>query len=245
MPDLELTDPFTISLVAIAALVGGFVRGFSGFGGPAVMILALVPFFAPVSILSKVMVIDLISNFKLLPSSFRQIHRASAIPVLVGTALGGPFGFYILNTIDPQVMKRVIAAIAGSLTVLLIIGMKLHRMPPFWVHAGLGIFAGVVLGATNIAFAAALYFLALPFVAAQGRANMILWGFFTSATLIVAHIAVGNLTWDGIWRSALLGPVYLAGAWMGALVFAKTSERNFRRLVLWFLLALSIVALGI
>jgi uncharacterized protein len=243
MPNLELTDPFTVALVAMAALVGGFVRGFSGFGGPAVMILVLIPFFAPVSILSKVMVIDFIANIKLIPSTVRDVNRASAIAVLAGTLVGGPLGFYALNSLDPHLMKRVIAAIAGSLTVLLIVGVKFNRMPSVWMHAGLGVFAGLVLGATNIAFAAALYFLALPLAANQGRANMILWGFVTSIALIVAHVAVGNLTWDSMWRAGLLGLIYLAGAWIGALVFAKTSERNFRRLVLWFLLTLAAIGL--
>jgi hypothetical protein len=245
MPTLELTDPFTIAVVAIAALVGGFVRGFSGFGGPAVMILVLVPFFAPVSILSKVMVIDFIANIKLIPSTVRDIHRATAIPVLAGTLLGGPLGFYALNSMDPHVMKRAIAAIAGSLTIMLIVGVKFSRIPSLWVHLGLGIFAGVVLGATNIAFAAALYFLALPLAARQGRANMILWGFVTSIALIIAHLAVSNLSWESMWRAALIGFIYLAGAWIGTFVFAKTSERNFRSLVLWFLLALAAVGLYI
>ena len=36
----------------LTALVAGFVRGFAGFGGPAIMSLVLVQFYAPASVLS-------------------------------------------------------------------------------------------------------------------------------------------------------------------------------------------------
>ena len=243
MPPLELVAPETIAWVAVAALAGGFVRGFSGFGGPAVMILALVPFFAPVSVLSKVLVIDFMANIKLLPSAVRNLDRTTAVPVISGTLVGAAIGFYFLNSLDGDLMKRVIGAIAGTLTLLMLVGLKLKQTPPLWGHLGLGVFAGLILGSTNIAFAAAIYFFALPIAASQGRANLIVWGFVTSIGLICAHLALGNLNLESTGRAALVGVAYLAGASVGARVYQRVSERDFRRLILCLLLVLSLVSL--
>jgi uncharacterized protein len=243
MPDLDLSDLPTLGIVAVVAVFAGFVRGFTGFGGPAVMILTLVPFYAPVSLLPKVIVIDYIANFKLLPATARDIDRRTAGPVILGTLVGAPFGFYALNSVDPEIMGRAITLIAGGLTLVMMSGVRFTRIPPVWLHVSAGVVAGLVLGATNIAFVAAIYFLAMPTPASSGRANMVWWGFLATTAVITAHIALGNLNWDSFWRSAMLGIGYLAGTYVGDAAFRRVSEHDFRKYVLWFLLLLAIAGL--
>lgn len=243
MTELDLTDTTTLGIVAVVAVLAGFVRGFTGFGGPAVMILILAPFYAPLSLISKVLVIDFFANIKLVPATAREVELRTVVPVILGTLIGGPFGFYALNNVNPEVMSRLIAVVAGCLTVVMMGGVRFARIPPAWMHLSLGVVAGVVLGATNIAFAAAIYFLAMPGLAASGRANIVLWGFVTSIVLITAHIALDNLNWDGMWRSAMLGIGYLGGAHVGDAVFRRTKEQDFRRFVLWLLLGLALAGL--
>ena len=49
MAEFSLVDPINIAISVVVSLAGGFIRGFSGFGGPAVMGLILVQFFSPIT----------------------------------------------------------------------------------------------------------------------------------------------------------------------------------------------------
>lgn len=52
----------------------------------------------------------------------------------VATAIVGiPIGMYALNTVDPTIMKRVIAGVAAGGTVVMLIGWRLSKMPALWV----------------------------------------------------------------------------------------------------------------
>ena len=56
MPDLTLDEPRMWVIAGLAAVLAGFVRGFSGFGGPAIMMRHILP-----NVLSPVLVIATIS----------------------------------------------------------------------------------------------------------------------------------------------------------------------------------------
>ncbi|MCH9674237.1 MAG: sulfite exporter TauE/SafE family protein [Gammaproteobacteria bacterium] len=239
MPELNLSDPLVFGLVALVAVFAGFVRGLTGFGGPAVMILSLVPFFAPVSVLTKVVLIDIVSNVRLLPATLPDVSRPLMTVFVIGSFAGAPFGVYALDVVDPEIMKRLIALVAGVCTVAMLAGWRARVMPPAYVTAAVGVCAGVVLGASMIAFLAIVYFMCLPIRAAETRANMVLWGFVLGALFVPIHIALGWTVWADIWRCLLLGLIYLATTFLGDRVFRRLSERNFRQFVLWFLLVLS------
>ena len=101
LPDLTLDEPRMIAITGAAALVAGVVRGFSGFGGPALMTLVLTQFFSPLSVLTKVVIIDAVSYLLLVPSAFREFDRRFVAVVTTATLLGLPVGVYLLAVTDP------------------------------------------------------------------------------------------------------------------------------------------------
>ena len=239
MRDLTLDDPLILALVIPVILFAGLVRGFTGFGGPAVIILTLIPFFNPVSIISKVLLIDLVANVTLLKSTSHEVDWHAMHTVCMFSFLGAPLGLYVLDTVDPEIMKRVVASVAALCTILMIIGMRFPRKPPPWANALAGLIAGFTLGATLIAFVIMMYFFASPVSAAISRANGVFWGFAMSGLLVFAHIGLGNILFHDVWQSLLLGLAYLAATVWGARAFRRVSERNFRKGVMWMMLGLS------
>lgn len=239
MRALTLDDPYTLALFVPVVLFAGFIRGFTGFGGPAVIILIFIPFFNPVSVLTKALIIDVVANVTLLKSTNQEVDWDSMYTVCLFSFIGAPIGLYALDGVDPQIMKRVIAGVAGICTVLMMVGLRLPSKPPAWANALAGLIAGIALGATMIAFVIMMYFFAAPVAAAVSRANGVFWGFAMTGLLIFAHIGLGNLSFDDIWQSALLGLLYLAGTEFGARTFRKTNERNFRKGVMWMMLGLA------
>ena len=68
-----------MGIVALVAFGAGLVRGFTGFGGPAFILAILTLFFTPVSIVSKILVVDFISSVYL----FKAVYRGeNTVPVL-------------------------------------------------------------------------------------------------------------------------------------------------------------------
>ena len=243
LPDLTLDEPRLIVLTAATALVAGVVRGFSGFGGPALMALVLIQFYSPLSVLTKVMIIDAVSFLVLVPSTVREFNRRVFAIVTLATLAGLPFGTYLLIETDPEVMKRAVAAAVAACVVVMLLGRRFRAPPSLAVHIAVGVLAGVVLGATYIALVVMIFFFSLPASGAESRANAVFWGLVISAVLIATHVVLGNVTAQDLWRAALLGAFYLAGAAAGAWCFRRTGERGFRRAVLWLLLGLAVVGL--
>jgi uncharacterized membrane protein YfcA len=243
MPELTLDEPGMWAIAAVAAMVAGFVRGFSGFGGPAIMSLVLVQFYAPVSVLSKVILIDAFSFVKLLPSTAHEVDRRVTLTVIGTSLLGVPFGVYALLEFDPLVIKRTIAVVAALCSISMLAGWRFSVIPSLWVHAVAGFVSGVVMGATYIALVMIVFLFASPASAAVSRANTVYWGVVLTVVLIAAYALTGVIGWGDVWRSIPLGFAYLGATMAGSRVFRATRERDFRRYVLWLLLVLSAMGL--
>ena len=232
------------ALTAAIALVAGAVRGYSGFGGPAIMALVLTQFYSPLSVLTKVMIIDAASFLLLVPSTAREFNRRVFAIVTLATLAGLPFGTYLLIETDPVVMKRAVAAAVAVCVVVMLLGQRFRAPPSVAVHIAVGLLAGVVLGATYIALVVMIFFFSLPVSGAESRANAVFWGVSLSVVLIATHVVLGNVTAHDLWRATLVGAFYLAGTAAGAWCFRRTGERGFRRAVLWLLLGLAAVGLA-
>ena len=243
LPDLTLDEPRTLALTAATALVAGMVRGFSGFGGPAVMALVLTQFYSPLSVLTKVVIIDTVAYLLLVPSAIREFNGRMIAVVTTATLLGLPTGVYLLAVTDPVIMKRAVAGAVAACVVVMLLGVRLRERPPIVAQVLVGILAGAVLGATYIALVAMIFFFALPVSGAQSRANAVFWSVSHSFVLIATHMVLGNTTVDDLWRATLLGVFYLAGTGAGVWWFRRIGEREFRRAVLWLLLGLAAIGL--
>ena len=243
LPELTLDEPRMVAFTVATALVAGGVRGFSGFGGPALMALVFTQFYSPLSVLTKVVIIDTVSYLLLLPSTAREFNRRVVAVVTIATLAGLPIGTWLLTELDPVVIKRAIAAAVAVCVAIMLVGARFRASPPIAVHLAVGLIAGVVMGATYIALVAIIFFFSLPASGAESRANSVFWGVILSCVLIATHMGLGNISVDDLWRAALVGLAYLAGTGAGAWCFRRVGERGFRRAVLWLLLGLAAIGL--
>lgn len=243
LPDLTLDEPRMIALTGATAFVAGLVRGFSGFGGPAIMALVLTQFYNPLSVLTKVVIIDAMSYLLLVPSTAREFNRRVIAIVTLATLAGLPIGTYLLVELDPLVVKRAIAGAVAACAAVMLFGGRFRASPSVAVHLAVGLLAGIVLGATYIALVAVIFFFSLPASGGESRANAVYWSVMLSYVLIATHMVLGNITVDDLWRATLLGVSYLAGTGVGVWWFRRTAEREFRRAVLWLLLGLATIGL--
>ena len=236
-------DPGAV-IIALVAFGAGLIRGFTGFGGPAFMLAILTIFFSPISIVSKILVVDFFTSIYLFKICYREIDWRTTMTIGVPTLLFIPLGHWVLQELDPVWMKRVIAAIIALACILMLIG---YRYPRPLTTAGLiavGAVAGTVFGGSYIALITVVAILLGPYDKDEGRTLIIAWTFFTVLGFAAVSAYSGTTTLNDI-TIALPGAVsYLFGAWLGSKGFRQSSEKLFRRgsiTTLWILAVFNLI----
>ncbi len=244
MPEISLTQWDILTFAIAVSLIAGIVRGFTGFGGPAIMVLAFTQFYTPASVLALVLLVDYAANFQLAIGAIRHTRWRSVAPLTISSIISLPLGIYALQLVDPLAMKRGIALVTGLCVCVMFCNWRYKREAGVFLSSMVGLIGGVIVGATFIALPIMIFIFAGPSNATVARANAISWGVFAGAGLIVAFVWQGLVDIDDLWQAALITLFYMGGAFIGARAFKKASEKLFRRVVLISLLGLSIIGVA-
>ncbi len=234
-------DAGWLALVAGAAALGGFLRGFVGFGGA----LALVPVLAlatgPKLAVAVASIVGLPSVVQLLPDAIRHAERKLVLPAAVATLLAAPLGSLLLVSADPRTMTAAIG--------VLVIAMALATWRPWpaafarraWVSIAAGAVSGLLQGAAGVggppSVAVALARGGEP---RQQRGNVI--GLLTTIAAggAVSHWWFGLFTQQAFLIAALLLPLFFGATWAGSRFFAIGGQRHFRVAALGLLLIIGV-----
>jgi len=229
--------------VALVAFGAGLIRGFTGFGGPAFIIAILTLFFPPVSIVSKILVVDFLANVYLFKACYRQINWRATLIMVIPTLIFMPLGHWFLIELDPIWMKRAMALIIAAACLMMLVGFRYkHPMTTGWLIF-VGICSGIVFGGSYIALVAVVFILLGPYDKNEGRTLIVSWTFFTVVGFALISAVSGTTGVDDIVTALPGAATYLLGAWLGSRGFRKSSEKLFRRAAITTLLALSMVNL--
>ena len=223
MNAILLDDPLEILLVSLAALLAGFVRGFSGFGGPAVFLMLMLPFYSPLAIVPKIVVIDIVCNLHLLPTSIREVDMKTAWPWFVVSALAVPFGHLLLLVSDPEPMRQFISIVVAVAAIVMLAGWRFRTTPSLLISLLIAFVGGMLMGAFYIALIMMWFLFSLPNSAAVSRANAIFWAFATGTMLLISQIISGAFSTDALGATAIIALAYLIGAGLGAKLFRGTA----------------------
>lgn len=231
--------------VLAAVLVGGFVRGFGGFGASMVWVTGMSLVLPPATAIPTALMLEVLASLQLLPRVWRDAHWPSLRWLLAGVVIGLPLGTWALVTVSQRPMRALVGVVVLVTALVMARGWHRDALPgPAGATA-----TGVVSGALNGAFAmggppAILMYFSSPQHVAVGRASLIAF-FLCTDVLGTGSAAVGGLvTPDLLGQVAVLFPVSLVGVGLGALWFRRTGAAAFRRYVLWLLAALSCLTLA-
>lgn len=230
-----------IAVLAIVAFAAGFIRGFAGFGGPAFLLAILALFYAPITVVGKVVVIDLVASSYLFVSIFREIKWRSTLMIFIGTLVTMPVGQWLLLNADADTMRQIISATLLVTSASLLLGVRYVRPMNTFVLIVLGLVAGVVLGATYIALIVVAAVLMGPYSRSDARTLIVSWGFLIGVCYAAMSIWTGTTKFQDV-AVALPGALlYLGGTWLGSRWFRSSREESYRRIALVTLLALAIL----
>ncbi len=233
-----------LALVATTAIIGGFLRGFVGFGGALALVPALSLALGPKLAVAVASLVGLPAVIQLLPAALRDADRSRVGPIAVAILIGAPLGSLILTSLSPRVMTGAI----GVLVMLMALATWRAPSPSFasrrsvWIAAGL--LSGLLQGAAGIGGPPSV-----AVIMAQGgdprrlRANVLAATAAIALCGAVSHWWFGLFTPAAAWFSLLLLPLFVGSTWIGSRFFDRGGQRHFRAAALGLLVLIGTATL--
>jgi uncharacterized membrane protein YfcA len=242
MLETVLTAGFLVATTVTAA--AGLVRGFSGFGAALILAPGFTLVMAPREAVVMTVLLNTSAATQLLFPALRQTNWREVGPMSAAALVGLPFGSLILVGLDGAVIRRVIGAIVLGFSVVASTGWRYRGPRGQAVNLLVGALAGLLTGAAAIGGPPIiLYLLSSDRPMAENRAGFISFFALIQVAALPVFLWQGLVTWELVWRTALLLPVYLVATHVGAHLFSRASERLARRLALGVLLLIGLATL--
>ena len=228
-----------------AALLAGFVRGFSGFGSAMILTPALSVLYGPAVAVPISLTLELLVTVPLLPGSVRLVEWRRIALLCLAAFVAVPFGAWLLLSLPPLAMRIAISVVILGFVAILAFGWRYHGRPSVAATLATGAASGLLNGASGMAGPPVVfYYLAGRAAAPQMRASFIVYFALVDAVAVGVMAVGGALDGGTLVRALWLTPVFLAAAWAGARAFRHASEAFYRRAALAVLSAIAVASLA-
>ena len=239
--DLGLIEfTFFCSVILFASIV----RGFSGFGFSASSV-SLLSFILPAKeIVPIILLLEIIASFLMIPSIWKKINWKFVVYLLLGVALGTPYGVYLLSKLEQNITHFIISATVLVFAGLLLSGYKNTKLNLNISKFFVGTVAGIVNGFGTLAgLPIALYFLIIAAEPAVIRASLAALFFFTDFYALILAYFNNILNFEVLYRTLALIFIVPIGVSIGTKFFKESSKESYKKYVLYFLIIISIFGL--
>lgn len=230
--------------LAVACLVAGFVRGYSGFGFSALLIAASSLVTNPLNFVAVVVILETVMSLQAAKAAGPAVDWTRVGWLMGGAAIGLPVGLWILTGVSEDTARAVVSGYVLLMCAVLLAGWRLRGEV-----AGLGNgVAGLISGLANApgmgGLPVAAFFAAQPMPAAVFRATLIAYFPLLDIYSAPLYWYAGLVSWDTLWAALIALPLTLVGNWLGGRHFFGTDPQEFRRFAIVLLAGLALLGLG-
>ena len=217
-----------VGISMLVAFGSAFVRGLTGFG----MAILIVPVLAlALSPVDAVLLTNFLSVFIGLSEIRRLLRGAekSAWVIIALVAVTTPVGLYLLSVTTPALARVVIAFIALSAFIAILLPRRgaLDHHPA--TTGGVGILSGLMTGYAGMPGPPVVpYYVGRDIPRETAKASMLLIFTCASSTGLISGAAIGVLDWSLLLFAVLLFPSVLAGNWLGNKASGRIEDRTWR-----------------
>lgn len=209
-------------LMAVMTFAAAGIRGVTGFG----MAIVLVPLLALVVRPDEAVVVAILLQFLIGPVGLKTILADSERPsslIIAGSAmLATPLGLWLLAHISPDLARILIAGVAISAFLFVLIPKREARPLHLLQTIITGLSAGILTGFAGMPGPPVVpYYLRHGVSPHKARASMMLVFFATAIAGTVAAFVSGLATSKLVIIAFILLPPMLAGNWLGARAFGR------------------------
>ncbi|MGL4635682.1 MAG: TSUP family transporter [Beijerinckiaceae bacterium] len=244
---LGYAEPSTLLILSLTALLGGMVRGFTGFGFAMVFVPIASVVVGPVTAVALIWFIDLPFVFPLAAMAFRQTEWREVIPLFIGATLLFPVGVWMLTSIDPVTARWVIALLILSAVATLSTGWRYKGAPGKPLSIGVGGISGITSGLASLGgMPIAVFWLAAQ-KSNPRQAKINMNAYLGTMTFVSGAVLWWNgiLTWATVQAAAVLCVPFGFGLLAGFRMFDLASEQTFRRVAYMVITFAALAALPI
>lgn len=245
MPDVlgVLLDP-RFAVVCAACFVGGFMRGFVGFGGALVTVPALTLAYQPRMAVAAMALVGLPSLIQLMPDAVRHSEHRIVLPMSLAILLTAPLGTMALISISPALMKIVISGLVVVMVAMLMRGWRLEKEVRRPVLLTVGAVSGLVQGIAGIGGPPVVaVILSRSGPPAQQRGNVLAALTAVSLASLLPLWYFGLFTKPAVVIGLVLAPLYVLSTSLGSRYFAIGGARHFKRAAMVTLAVIGVVTL--
>jgi len=241
---LDYTLGQWIALLAIAGL-GGFLRGFAGFGTTLVMVPLFSLMMSPAEAVVIGLAIDVLVMAPMFPGAAREAEWKPIIPLFIGSLAATPLGVYILIVLSADTMRIVIACLVIGSALLMMSGWRYRGQKTTIISFLVGAFSGTTGTAAGIGGPPiVVYMLARDMSATVTRASLNAMAFIKEGVSAVSIVIASQFAPSITIVILILFPSMLIFSRVGTWVFHRVPDPLFRRLLLYFLLFMGIAVLA-
>ena len=224
----SIQDP-RLWFIFVISLIGGVVRGYSGFGGALIVIPLAAMAVGPVVAVPMFYLFDLGSATPYGLRSLPKCKWQEILPMLTGHLIMLPAGAWMLTSLDANAVRWAMEFCVVSMLVLLISGWRYTGRPNPPLSVGVGAFAGVLGSATGISGPPIIaYWLGQKENAAAIRTNIMAYYALSSIATDMLFLWRGLFTWQVIIYAIIIWPAYAVGLWGGTKIFDRSTDAAFR-----------------
>ncbi|SDI17606.1 sulfite exporter TauE/SafE family protein [Aliiruegeria lutimaris] len=226
--------------------IAGCVRGFAGFGAALVFVPLAALFIPPVWVIVVIMTADIIGAMTLAPRALRDAGLRDVSALTLGCTICLPFGIMVLERMDPEAFRWVVALVALAMVALLASGWRHHVTFSRTALAGIGGASGFLGGFTGQPGPPViLAYLGGEYAAARIRANTLLFLLAFDILLVAALHFRGLLEIHAVVLGLILMIPSTLGNMLGAQLFDPARARMYRFLAHGLIAASALLALPI
>ncbi|MBI2204504.1 MAG: sulfite exporter TauE/SafE family protein [Candidatus Rokubacteria bacterium] len=237
-------EPAALAFAAGAVLVGGVVRGYTGFGSSMVWVTSLTLVMPPAAVVPVILAMEVLASLHLLPQAWRAVDWRSVGPLVAAACLSTPLGVWLLAVTPARPMQVAISVVVVVTAIVLWRGYALRRAPGMAATIGAGVVSGVLTGSTSAGGPpVVIFYFATPAGVDVARASLIAFFMLTDGVGVAIAAASGLFTWQSALRVALFLPPMLVGTALGSRRFVRADPEAFRRAVLLLLVLLGAAGL--
>ncbi|MEM8952257.1 MAG: sulfite exporter TauE/SafE family protein [Pseudomonadota bacterium] len=236
-----------VVFVTIGAAFAGFVNGLAGFGTALFALGWWLQVMDPIDAVALALAISVLTGVQGVWIVRHAIDKRRLVRFLLPALVGIPIGLSLLDRLSPEPLKLLIALFLITYGMFFAFRRNLPAITrPTPILDSLVGFLGGLLGAlASLSGALPTMWLSLrPWPKAQTRALLQPFN-MTVLTLSAILLAIkGAYDASVLLALALATPIALASAQVGIMAFKRINDADFRRLLIFLMLASGVVLLG-
>ena len=228
-------------LVLFIVFIASIIRGFNGFGFSATCISGFSFIIPAIEIVPIILILEVFISIFMIPYVWNKIDWNFVLKLLIGIAIGSPFGLFLLKYLSPETTHLYVCILIIFFSLLLMKGYTNRNINNDQSKIFTGVISGALNGLTTLGgMPVALFLLVTSIKPVVIRVSLAALFFITYIYAFILSFFAGIVDMTTIYRTFSLIIVLPIGAFLGNKFFIKSREQLYRKVVFYFLIVISI-----